>query len=350
MAKRDLVVIGGSAGSVGPLRTILSSLPPDFPAAIVIVLHVPSDSTGIFNTVAAASASLPVHVAKDGMMLERGHIYLGVPNFHLIVQDGLLRLGSGPRENLVRPAIDPLFRSAAASHGSRAIGVILSGMLNDGADGLRAIKRCAGIALVQAPSDSAASDMPLAALEATSVDLSTEAENLGAAILRHINEEIDPGGQVDHDILVEIEIALGSRYNSQVAAEISQPVPLTCPDCGGVLSQVNAARPLRFRCQVGHSYTSKTLLHEKEGSVDEAVRVALRIVEERAELVGRMGKDAAEAGRTGMAEMYEGRAAEYRRYADTLRAAVLKTIADEYPVGDERLTHAQIIGSVPEEE
>lgn len=350
MATRDLVVIGGSAGSVGPLRAILSSIPPDFPAVIVVVLHVPSDSTGIFNTVAAASASLPVHAAKDGMMLERGNIYLGVPNFHLIIQDGILRLGSGPRENLVRPAIDPLFRSAAASHGPRAIGVVLSGMLNDGADGLRAIKRCAGIALVQSPSDSAASEMPLAALEATSVDLSTEAEHLGAAILRHVNEKVEPGAKVDHDILVEIEIALGSRYNSLLAAEISRPVPLTCPDCGGVLSQVNTARPLRFRCQVGHSYTSKTLLHAKEGSVDEAVRVALRIVEERAELVGRMGKDASEAGRTGMAEMYEGRAAEYRRYADTLRAAVLETIADENPVGEDRLTHAQIIGPVPEEE
>lgn len=129
MAQRDLVAIGVSAGSVGPLRTILSSLSPDLPAAIVIVLHVPSDSTGIFNTVAAASASLPVHAAKDGMKIERGHIYLGVPNYHLTVQDGILRLGSGPRENLVRPSIDPLFRSAAASHGSRAIGVILSGMM-----------------------------------------------------------------------------------------------------------------------------------------------------------------------------------------------------------------------------
>lgn len=350
MAQRDLVVIGGSAGSVGPLRTILSSLPPDFPAAIVIVLHVPSDSTGIFNTVAAASASLPVHAAKDGMKIERGHIYLGIPNYHLIVQDGILRLGSGPRENLVRPSIDPLFRSAAASRGSCAIGVILSGMMNDGADGLRAIKRCAGIALVQSPHDSAASDMPLAALEATSVDLSTEAENLGSAIMRHVNQEAEPARQVERDILVEIEIALGSRYNSQVAAEISQPVPLTCPDCGGVLSQVNAARPLRFRCQVGHSYTSKTLLHEKEGSVDEAVRVALRIVEERAELVSRMGKDAAEAGRTGMAEMYDGRAAEYRRYAETLRAAVLKTIAEDSALGEERLAHTQIIGPLPEEE
>jgi len=350
MAKRDLVVIGGSAGSIGPLRTILSAMPAQLPAAIAVVLHIPSDSTGIFNTVAAAAGALPVHAATEGMMLEHGHVYLGTPNHHLVIQDGALRLGSGPRENLVRPAIDPLFRSAAASHGPRAIGVILSGMLNDGADGLRAIKRCGGVALVQSPHDSAASEMPLAALEATAVDLSTEASHLGPAILRHLDETAEPVVPVERDILIEIEIALGSRYDSRIAAEISKPVALTCPDCGGVLSQIEAARPLRFRCQVGHGYTARTLLHEKEGSVDEAVRVALRIVEERAELVGRMGRDASQAGRIGMAEMYEGRAAEYRRYAETLRHAVLKTLATEPPPDDDHLTHTQIIGPIPEEE
>lgn len=326
MANRDLVVIGGSAGSVGPLRAILETLPVEFPAAVAVALHVPATSTGIFTTVAAAAGALPVHAAEDGMKIERGHVYLAVPDRHMILDDGVLRLGTGPRENLVRPAIDPLFRSAAASYGPRAIGLILSGMLNDGADGLRAIKRCGGIALVQAPQDSLASEMPLSALEATSVDLSAEAARLGPELLRFAMEQAEPAGPVPKDILLEVQIALGARYNSDIAFQISTPAPITCPDCGGVLSEVNGSRPLRFRCQVGHAYTSKVLAQQQEGSVDEAMRVALRIIEERAELVGRMGRDAAEVGRTSMADMYQERATEYRRYAETLRSAVLQSL------------------------
>ncbi|MGO4840414.1 chemotaxis protein CheB, partial [Rhizobiaceae sp. 2RAB30] len=153
------------------------------PAAVAVVLHIPSRSTGVFNSVVAAAGDLPVESAEDGMRINHGQVYLAVPDHHLIIQDGHFRLGIGPRENLVRPAIDPLFRSAAAAYGPRAIGVVLSGKLNDGADGLRAIKRCGGIALVQSPHDSGASEMPLAALEATSVDLSAEADKLGPAIL-----------------------------------------------------------------------------------------------------------------------------------------------------------------------
>jgi two-component system chemotaxis response regulator CheB len=319
----DIIVIGGSAGAIDPLRTILRALPADLPAAVIVALHVSSNSTGIFQTVAAAAGALPVVSAEEGMPVEPGRIYIAVPGQHLLLVDGHIRLGDGPRENLARPAIDPLFRSAAASYGGRVIGVILSGKLNDGADGLRSVKNCGGIAVVQAPQSCTAADMPLAALEATPVDLSAEPEALAEALLKHVAEKEGRSRSADAELITEIEIALGTRFGTGVTASIATPSALSCPDCGGVMSEVNGSRPLRFRCQVGHGYTARFLEQEQEDSVDEAVRVAMRIVEERAELVHRMGRDAAEAGRPAIAELYDQRAAEYRAQADLLRKAVM---------------------------
>src|SRR4051812_27880816 len=160
MSNRDIVVIGGSSGATAPLKTILGALPENFPAAVFIVLHIPARSIGILATVASSSGRLPVHPASDGMQILPGNIYLAVPDHHLIVADDRIRLGRGPRENMARPAIDPLFRSAAIAYGPRVIGVLLSGLLNDGAAGLEAVKRCGGVALVQDPTEAIADEMP----------------------------------------------------------------------------------------------------------------------------------------------------------------------------------------------
>lgn len=334
MTNRDLVVVGGSAGATQPLKTILRALPADLPAAVAVVLHIPANSTGILATVASAASALPVHHAEDGAIMERGHVYLAPPDRHLMIIDGQIRLGAGPRENLVRPAVDPLFRSAALSAGPRVIGVILSGMLNDGASGLAAIKSCGGIALVQAPQDATASDMPLAALEASPVDLSAAAPELAAAVIRYVAEAPGAPKPVPEGLRLEVEIAAGGRIRTADFARLTTPVAITCPDCGGVLSEIDGERPLRYRCQVGHAFTGQSLLKDQEGQVDEAMRVALRIIEERAELVSRMGHDASRVGRHGMAEMYEERAAEYRDYAESLRQAVLKRMEIDEPPAD----------------
>src|SRR5262245_40258468 len=151
MGNRDIIVIGGSAGATAPLKDILGRLPADLPAAVFIVLHVPAKGIGILSTVASSATRLPVRHAESGMVIENGHVYLAAPDRHLILAKSHIMLGSGPRENMVRPAIDPLFRSAALHYGPRVIGVLLSGLLSDGAAGLNAIKRCGGVALVQDP-------------------------------------------------------------------------------------------------------------------------------------------------------------------------------------------------------
>src|SRR5215475_10317457 len=326
MSNRDIIVIGGSAGATAPLKQILSRLPVDLPAAVFIVLHIPAQGIGILSTVASSAGKLPVRQAESGMVIENGHVYLAAPDHHLLLAQDHLMLGRGPRENMARPAIDPLFRSAALHYGPRVIGVVLSGLLSDGAAGLNAIKQCGGFALVQDPSDAIANEMPLHALEATTVDLCVPGARIGDVLSDLVRER--PGAilPIPPEIRLEVEIAAGERIGSDTLAPLADPVALTCPGCGGVLSEVKGAHPLRFRCQVGHAYTADALAKEQEGRVDEALRVALRIIEERAELVDRMARDGRQSGRVAVAQMYAARAVEYRRYADMIRRVVLQSL------------------------
>lgn len=326
MQNRDIIVIGGSAGATAPLKQILGQLPADLPAAVLVVLHISAQGSGILATVASAAGKLPVRQAQNGMVIEHGTVYLAAPDRHLLLFENHMMLGRGPRENMARPAIDPLFRSAALHYGPRVIGLVLSGLLSDGADGLRAIKRCGGMALVQDPADAIANEMPLRALQAANADLCVPGARLGD-VLSDLTRET-PGGvmPIPPDVRLEVEIAAGERIDTPRLSSIAEPVALTCPSCGGVLSAVQDGNPLRFRCQVGHAFTSDTLAKEQEGRVDEALRVALRIINERAELVHRMAADARQSGRRAVAEMYELRAIEYREYADKIRQVVLQSL------------------------
>lgn len=322
MAKKDIIVIGGSAGSQGPLRQIMSDLPADMPASIFVATHVPSSSSGYLADVLAAAGPLPVSRAVDGQPVERGRVYTAVPDRHLLLVDGIMRLGDGPRENMTRPAIDPLFRSAALAYGPRAVGVVLSGLLNDGASGLAAIKDCGGTTLVQHPLDAQADQMPLAALESTDVDKVAPADDLGRLLVEIARETAGSGTACPEALALEVEIAEGRCIGAEALRNIADPSAISCPDCGGVLSEVRDGHPLRFRCQIGHAMTAEVLV-ARTRPVNQAMQVALRIMEERLTLVTRMAQDARESGRTAVAELYESRAEEYSRYARVLRDAAI---------------------------
>ncbi|MFZ5715111.1 MAG: chemotaxis protein CheB [Bradyrhizobium sp.] len=326
MSNRDIIVIGGSAGATAPLKQILGRLPADLPAAVFVVLHIPAQGIGILSTVASRAGPLPVRQAQNGMKIAPGRIYLAAPDHHLLLSGDHIFLGRGPRENMVRPAIDALFRSAALYHGPRVIGVLLSGLLSDGAAGLNAIKRCGGMAVVQDPADAISEEMPRCAMEATTVDLCVPGATMGDVLSELVREPAGAALAIPPEIRLEVEIAAGERIGSDNLVAVADPVGLTCPACGGVLSKVKDARPMRFRCQVGHGFTADALAKEQEGRVDEALRVALRIIEERAELVQRMAADGRRSGRAAVAEMYEARAVEYREYADMIRRVVLKSL------------------------
>jgi two-component system chemotaxis response regulator CheB len=338
MGNRDIIVIGGSAGATAPLKSILQSLPIDLQAAVFLVLHIPSHGIGILATVAAAAGRLPVRQAEHGMAIENGTVYLAAPDHHMLIVDGKIALGRGPRENMVRPAIDPLFRSAAMTYGPRVIGVVLSGLLSDGAAGLNAIKRCGGMTLVQDPEDAIADEMPRRALEATTVDLCVPSARLGDVLADLSREKAGSALPIQPDLRLEVAIAAGDRIDSPRLSKVADPVALTCPSCGGVLSKMHDPGPLRFRCQVGHSFTADILAKEQEWRVDEALRVALRIIEERAELVKRLAEDGRTSGRKAVAEMYDDRAREYRSYADSIRKAIMGEFNFGSPPIDEEAT------------
>ena len=324
MAKRDIVVIGGSAGGTAALKLVIQGIPAGFKGSVFVTTHMPSQYESHLRAVLEPLAKIPVVQATDGQPIEPGCIYLAVPDRHLLLVGTTLRLGAGPRENMSRPSIDPMFRSAAMSFGPRVIGVILSGLLDDGVSGLKAVADAGGVVIVQHPLDAREPDMPRAALETVPADHVVAASDIAALLSQIANIEAPPAGAVPDALAFEVDVAAGRGLGSESLRRIAQPVALTCPDCFGVLSEVRNGKPLRYRCQIGHAFTAEQLLAKNE-LVDEALRIALRVMEERLELVQRMARDARDSARIAVAELYESRAEEYRRYAETLRAAALES-------------------------
>lgn len=320
MSKRDIFVIGGSAGSGTALKAIVQGLPKTFPGALFITTHLPATHESHLVEMLSHEGRLPIRRAVDGQPIEFGCAYVAAQDRHLLLVDSTIRLGAGPRENMARPAIDPMFRSAAIACGPRVVGVVLSGLLNDGASGLYAIKQMGGTAVVQHPVDAAEGDMPRSAMEAVEADFVARAADLPEVMMELAATDAGQPRPAPENLLFEVEVAAGRRLGSELLRSFADPAPLTCPECQGVLSEIRGQRPLRYRCQTGHAYTGQQLAAHSE-TVNEAVQIAMRVMEERVELVERMARDARDTGRGAVAELYEQRAEEYRRYALILREA-----------------------------
>ena len=241
MQNRDVVVIGGSAGALKVLQRLMGDLPRDLRATVFVVIHSAAQTHSALGRVLDRAGPLPVDVARDGLAFDPGRVYVAPPDLHLLLDDGHMRLRRGPRENLARPAIDPLFRSAAVAYGARAIGVLLSGMLYDGASGLGAIKRCGGIAVVQDPGDALYPDMPRHALQRAEIDYCPRAAELARLLATLVAEPAGHSPDVPEDVRLEARIAAhdGSRRQSQEQPE--QPVALSCPECGGAVREIRTA-------------------------------------------------------------------------------------------------------------
>jgi two-component system chemotaxis response regulator CheB len=307
------------------MKQICAGLPPRFPAALFVVIHTVPDRIHQLADIFGRAGPNPAQNAVDGDRVNSGQIYVAPADQHLLVIDGVMRLGRGPRENMTRPAIDPLFRSVAVCCGARAIGVVLTGLLNDGAAGIVAIKRCGGTTIVQNPADAIAAEMPIGALRAADIDYRAPAAEIASVLNQLIGQQVAPSGGPPPDLQLEIDIALGGPVTPHLLQRLGDPVSITCPACGGVLNEIKHRPPLRFRCQVGHAYTAEAVGAAKESSVDEAIRVALRIIEERSVLLEKMAREAAAKGRDSTAGNYCKRAEEYERYADSLRKVVVRS-------------------------
>lgn len=304
MSRRDIIAIGGSLGAVEAVRLLCRSLPSDFDAALFIAIHVGAHGNDMLADILAEHASITASTAKDGDKPRRGHAYIAPADHHLLLIDGEVRLGRGPRENMARPAIDPLFRSAGVSFGPRAIGVVLTGLLKDGASGLADLKRCGGLAVAQNPRDAKAPDMPREALHSAEVDYRAPLGDLPALLTALSRQEAAPPPDIPADIRGEIEIALGTPRTAILSPDITELGAPTCPARG--------------------VFTAEALAAQKEGSVDEAMRVALRILEERVHLTETMAEEARQTGRSAAARSYEERLGEIKSNAELLRDAIDK--------------------------
>jgi two-component system chemotaxis response regulator CheB len=307
-------------------------LPGDLPAALFVVLHIPAQSPSMLATILAGAGAMPALQPKDGQEIEHGHIYVAPPDCHLLVVEGRVRVIRGPKENRHRPAIDPLFRSAAFTSCHRAVGVVLTGSLDDGTAGLRAIKRCGGIAVVQDPADAVFPSMPRSAIEHVDVDYIAPLAGIAPLLVQLAYE---PARESDHpmDKKLEIEnkILHMPHQDPEALDKLGTPSYFTCPECHGTLWEMQDGELTRFRCRVGHAYSADSMFAEHSDAVEDALWVAMRTLEESITLSRRMADRAKEQDRPMLEKRYRARAEETERHALVIRQLLLSDRANEQP-------------------
>ena len=295
----NIVLIGGSAGSIDALKVILSGLPKDFPAAVLVVVHIGARESVLPRLLERCSA-LPVRHALQGDPILPGHVLVAPPDLHLtLARDGdktYARLSCGPKENHSRPAIDPLFRSAATLYGAGAIAVVLSGFLDDGTVGLQAIKACGGIAVAQDPQDAEVPEMPGSAIEHTAIDVVCPAAGIAAALVElaaraaplPLAVELESAaGELQDRFAIENRMFDGDADMTEMDL-LGSKVGMTCPECGGAIWEMRHSRPLRYRCHTGHAFTAKVLESLQRSEVEESLWAAVRALHEQEQLFRQM--------------------------------------------------------------
>ncbi|MBV8763700.1 MAG: chemotaxis protein CheB [Hyphomicrobiales bacterium] len=324
MANRDILAIGTSAGGFEALRFLAREFPPDLRASVLCVIHMPSHHTSSLDSILTQEGPLPASFARDGEKLKTAHIYIGPPASHLIVRGDRVQLGNGPRENHSRPSIDPLFRSTALCCGSRAIGVVLTGTLGDGASGLASLKRCGGITVVQDPSDAAFPEMPATALDRAQPDHVTSLKGMPALLQKLVNSPAGPPTPVPDEIRYEVGVARGEKMNMKEMDRIGRRSVLACPDCHGVMWEIDDGELIRYRCHVGHAYTAELMSLAIDENLSRAMASALRALDERIALAEKLRHQAQSAGRRQLAEIWAGREKEAAAEAKIIRNSIAR--------------------------
>ena len=315
----NIVVIGASAGGLDALLAMVTALPPSTQAAILVVVHTRKDANSYLAEILARRSQIAVTFAQHGDRLEPGRIYVAPPNVHMLVDAEGIRLRQGPRENGFRPAIDPLFRTAARAFGSRVTGVILSGMLDDGTYGLKQVKQAGGTAIVQDPEEAAFPSMPQSAIRYTDVDYVLPARGIGEFIGSLRGDERQ-GATMGRDTPApEPQDPAEETEVKEMNERFGPPSGLTCPDCGGALWEVDEGRLERYRCHVGHQFTIEGLDAQQQDAVESALWSAVRVLEERAALRERMATRAEASGMAALSSNFSDSAVDSKRQAHTIR-------------------------------
>lgn len=289
-ALRGVVAVGASAGGVEALTQFAAGLPADLPFAVLVTLHFPPNAPSVLAKILDRNGPLPAVSARNGATLEPGRIHVGVPDRHLLVSGGRVVLSEGPTENRFRPAINALLRSVAVEFGPRAIGVLLSGVLDDGVLGAAAIRSRGGTTIVQHPDDALYAAMPMNAIHAGVAEHQAAAKDVGILLKTLADREIEDDEMEPDDLMnLENRIAMGPRFATEFDGEaLGPPSGYTCPDCNGSLMSVSEGN---YRCRVGHAWTAEALLSARDTEVEGALWVALRSLQEKAKLARRMAEN-----------------------------------------------------------
>lgn len=320
--RRDIIVIGASSGGVRLLLDMAAALPVPVPASILLVQHIGTHESVLPELLMRHGRNPAMH-ARSGFAIEPGRIYVAPPDHHMLVAGNEIRLTREAKENHTRPAIDPLFRSAAVSMGPRVIGVVLSGRLDDGTAGLQAIKACGGLAVVQEPADAEAPDMPASASANVAVDHYVTSATLAGTLMRLTNEPAGlPRVAAPPELMHEFQLSMGEGNAMEQLDAIGRPSKIVCPDCNGVLWEINDSHPPRYRCHTGHAYTQRTLEHTQGTRTDEALWNALRALQEREALLSSMAIAHRERSDTHEAARLEAEAEHVKAHAAHLQRIV----------------------------
>lgn len=322
---RDVVVIGASAGGVEALPKVLHVLPAQFPAAVFIVLHMSPQRDPQLVHILSRAASIPVSWAEQGEKFSTGHVYVSPPDVHLLFTDEHLRLAKTARENHARPSIDKLFRSAAATHGSRVIGVLLTGMLDDGVAGLRAIREAGGLAIVQDPEDAQFPELPSRALLAVAPDHTLPAVGIGAVLTKVAGVSVTRTA-IPEPVTLEAQLDAEGHVHPERMHVVGSQVPIACPDCNGPMWSVGDERWRRYRCYLGHVSSAREMLAQSGARVEGALWSAVRALVDRASTLETLAADAQRVGNGTSAEGYASRAREAREQAELARAFMFDLI------------------------
>jgi two-component system chemotaxis response regulator CheB len=338
MPRHDIIVVGASAGGVETMARLVSGLPADLPASVFVVHHFPAHSTSVLPKILERAGSLPAAHPQGDEAILPGRIYVAPPDFHLLVKRGHVSLARGPRENGHRPAVDPLFRTAARAYGPRVIGVILSGTLDDGTAGMQAIKQRGGIAIVQDPADATYSGMPESVIENVAVDYVLPLAEMAAALIRLVGDPVDEewaGDAMSSDTEKEADIAELGLWSLEGEEHPGTPSSFACPECGGALWELSESELFRFRCRVGHAYSADTLLANQTDALEKALWTALRALEEKASLARRLVNRAERRGHSVTARRFEEQAQETQSRARLIRRVLLTSDTLQAPMSVE---------------
>jgi two-component system, chemotaxis family, protein-glutamate methylesterase/glutaminase len=330
---RDIVVLGASAGGVEAVLQIIKRLPADLPASVFVAMHFPPTGSSILPQILERAGKLPATHAVHGEKMRYGQIYVARPDYHLVLEPNeQVALSSGPRENGHRPAIDALMRSAALLYRERVVGVVLSGLLDDGAAGLKYVQIAGGATIVQDPADALFDGMPRSALDAVTPDHLLPAAEI-ADVLDRLARDVastdaaesgwrEPEADMSTNESVIGENPYDPHQRAESSADAGPPSVYTCPECSGTLWEVGEDDLLRFRCRVGHTYSLESMLSDQDRSVEAAVWTALRSLEESAALKRRLARDSRTRGNMRLATRFAEQAKEVEERIVVLRVAL----------------------------